>query len=191
MLNWGALPTVQLVWNEGSRTVAEKDLRYREAYLWNLRADGSSLSGVIHYEIPNGTVRHLVIDLPPDLLVRNADVAAAAPDGAPARPRQSVRLRDWRVLESGTGRSLRLEFQNPIGGACDIRLELVPRVPLGAGSAALPLPTPRGAPADAPSSDLERGPAAFPLPTPRLRLLLTRLLMSGTSPIARTAWRPS
>src|SRR5262249_6262928 len=78
-----------------------------------------------------------------------ADVAAAGPEPGTARPREPVRLRDWRVADGPAGRSLRLEFLNPVGGSCEVRLELVPRYPLGAGAGALPLPSPRGKPSAA------------------------------------------
>jgi hypothetical protein len=143
----GRVGTVHVLWHNGSRVVADKDVRIREeAYLWNLRAGGSSLTAVIRYEIPNGVVPGLTVDLPRELEVREAEVLPpASPDAGPPRTRQQPRLRDWRVNEDGGRRWLRLDFQNPIGGACDVRLECVPRYPLGARNALLPLPVPHGA----------------------------------------------
>jgi hypothetical protein len=142
----GRASAVHVVWHEGSRTMADKDVRYRERYLWNLRAGGSSLTAVLYYDIANGVVPGLTVDLPPELEVREADVLApTGPDAGPPGTRLPPRLRDWRVNEDGDRRWLRLDFQNPVGGKCAVRLELVPRYPLGAGAAPLPLPTPRGA----------------------------------------------
>ena len=150
----GRVPTVHVLWHEGSQTVEEKKVRFREAYLWNLRADGSALTAVIHYDIPKGVVRDLIIDLPPELEVREADVIPSGPDVGAPRSRQLVRLRDWRVVAETGRRSLRLEFQYPVSGSCDVRLELVPRYPLGAGAAALPLPSPRGTPLSEKTTDV-------------------------------------
>jgi hypothetical protein len=108
----------------------------REAYLWDLTADGDTLTGCLDYRVTAGSVSVVTVDLPPGLEVQAAEARRPGP-GDP------VRLRDWRVAGSGPVRVLEVEFASPATGAFQVGLTLVPTAPPGA-DATLLVPTPHG-----------------------------------------------
>jgi hypothetical protein len=111
-------------------------IEVREAYLWDLTADGDTLTGCLDYRVTGGSVSLISVDLPPGLEVQAAEARRPGP-GEP------VRLRDWRVSNAGPTRVLEAELASPATGAFQLSLTLVPTAPPGA-DATLLLPTPHG-----------------------------------------------
>jgi hypothetical protein len=130
---------VGLRWFQGTNPPRTPRIEFREAYVWELRVDGSSLTAFIPYTISNGMISSLLVDLPPELEVRSAEVRRPLAVRATA---ETVRLRGWNVAGNGSGRTLSLNFTGPVTGLVDVTLDLVPHAPLGVG--ALPLPRPHG-----------------------------------------------
>ena len=115
-------------WSVGPQSPRPAVVQFREAWLWNLRPEAATLTGWLSFQISQGTTTRLEILVPGSLAVRTA----TAP-----------RLREWRVLDEGPNRLLRLEFTGPLTGEIGVALELVPRSPFTT-ALTLPLPTPRG-----------------------------------------------
>jgi hypothetical protein len=113
------------------------NVEVREAYLWELSPDGSTLSACLDYRVGNGIVSTLAVDLPPGLEVQSAEARRVVGSGDP------VRLRDWRVSGAGPARVLELALASPATGAFQILLTLAPATPLETNMT-LPLPAPRG-----------------------------------------------
>jgi hypothetical protein len=113
--------------------------QYQEAYVWELRPEGGSLTALLHFTVREGATTTFLVDVPPTLEVRSARAADGPAD----------RLRDWKLdgtmTWAGPTRRLRLEFSAPVKGEASVLLELLPAGPLGAG-APLPLPNPHGQP---------------------------------------------
>jgi hypothetical protein len=112
----------------------QPELKLKEAYLWDLRLDSSSLTAFLSYTIsPEGTAS-LAVKVPTELEV----LAVTA-----RRPRDStpLRLRDWRVGGAGPARALQMDFASPVSGDLEVRLEMAPRSPWPP-SFVLPLPSP-------------------------------------------------
>jgi hypothetical protein len=116
-------------------------VQFRAAYLWDIRADASSLQALVHYHVSGGAVTRLAIGLPADLELRaveaRADPAAADPAAVPPR------VRGWGVEAGPGGRRLSLDLAAPVAEDFDVLLELVPRTALPA-TAVLSLPVPQG-----------------------------------------------
>jgi hypothetical protein len=128
---------LELRWHQPDRPPVEPVVTFRDAYLWELRPEGSGLTGLIRYTVLEGAVTALAVDLPPGLEVRGAEVVRGAADGG------GPRLRGWRVEGAEGPRALVLEFAGPVAGELQVSLDLVPREPLSA-AVALPVPRPRG-----------------------------------------------
>jgi hypothetical protein len=146
-----------LRWNQESRPARTPHIEFREAYLWDLRAEASQLTALIRYDIRAAAVTSLLVDLPADLEVRSATarrpaiLAGKGLTGEVKSVSDVVRLKDWTVEGTGAGRILKLEFPVPVSGPVEATLELVPRAPWAA-SVSLPLPRPHEKPAaDSPS----------------------------------------
>jgi hypothetical protein len=128
---------LRLRWRQPAQPPVAPRVTFRDAYLWDLRPDASTLTGLVRYTIPRGAVEVLAVDLPAELEVRGVEVLGSPGDeGGP-------RLGNWQVVETEGTRVLRLEFTNPVSGDLQVSLDLVPRAPLAA-VVALPLPQPRG-----------------------------------------------
>jgi hypothetical protein len=127
----GAVRDLHLSWRQEASPPRPARVKFQEAYLWNLRPDGCTLTALLRYRVEQGAVPSLAVDLPPELEVRAAE----------ARP--PARLRDCPVTSEGGRRTLHLEFQAPVSGDAEVSLELVPGAPLPA-RVRLPLPAPRG-----------------------------------------------
>jgi hypothetical protein len=139
----GRLTTpVHLRWHLADAPGMTAKVQFREAYLWDLGADASGLTALLHYDVSGGSVSAVDVDLPAGLVVRGAE-AHAAP-GAPADG-PLIRLRDWSVSGTGSLHTLRLVLQGPVSGAFQVTLDLAPATPLAA-TTVLPVPVPRGTP---------------------------------------------
>jgi hypothetical protein len=121
-------------WTEDGRP---GKVEVREAYLWDLNAEGNTLTGWLDCRVDDGSVSALLVDLPPGLEVEAAEARRAGPG-------EAVRLRDWTVSGNGPARVLELELASPTAGSFQVGLTLVPSAPPGA-QATLPLPAPRAA----------------------------------------------
>ena len=129
---------VRVRWLPKGWATRQGEVAYREAYYWDLRVDGSSLTAFLSYTIAGGPRSALTVKVPRELDV--LDVSARRPgDGGP------LRLRDWRVRGAGADRALEMDFASPLTGNLEVLLELAPRAPLPP-SFVLPLPAPRGRP---------------------------------------------
>jgi hypothetical protein len=139
----GAAATVHLRWYEEGSPARRPIVEFREAYLWDLRPDASTLTALLRYAIRDGAVPSLFVELPPGLEVRSAQAKRPAAGG----PADSiVRLADWSITGASTSRVLKLDFPGPVAGAVEVMLELVPRAPWASGGL-LPIPRPHGQPA--------------------------------------------
>jgi hypothetical protein len=125
-------------WRQEDGPPTSPTVQVREAYLWDLRADASTLRAVFRYQIARGSATTLELDLPDSLEVRSAETRSAD-KGKPA-----PRLKEWQVLQIDRQRRLRLAFQSAVAGEAMVFLELVPRQAFNS-TALLPLPTPRDA----------------------------------------------
>jgi hypothetical protein len=141
---------VQVFWIQEPGPPRKPRVEFREAWLWDLRIDASSLTGLLLWTISGAPVTSLELELPANLEVRSVEAQRAqgnSRDGPESRDRLvelPVRLRDWRVERSAAGpHRLLLELAAPVSGGVEVVLELVPRAPL-AGTIALPLPRPLG-----------------------------------------------
>lgn len=144
----GPVTTPLLIrWHQPGRPSRPPRVTFREAYLWELRLDASLLTGLLRYQVGDGAVSSLLLDLPTELEVRAATARRPAPAGPPGRGSEApaVRLSNWTVTPGAT-RQLRLDFASPVAGAVEVQLELMPRGPWAA-TALLPLPRPHGQPA--------------------------------------------
>jgi hypothetical protein len=135
----GRINTPVLVrWRQEVGPPQPPTIQVREAYLWDLRADASTLRALLRYNVTQGSVTAIDLDLPEPLEVRTVEIRNAV-KGKPA-----ARLREWQVHAIDGQRRVHLEFQNAVAGEVIVFLELVPRQPFGS-TALLPLPTPRDA----------------------------------------------
>jgi hypothetical protein len=114
--------------------VRPANMEVREAYLWDLNAEGDTLTGWLHYHVVDGSVSAVVIDLP-------AGLEAQAVEARRVGPGEPVRLRDWRVSGSAPTRTLEADLSSSTAGAFLIGLTLVPTAPPGP-DATLLLPGP-------------------------------------------------
>jgi hypothetical protein len=127
---------VHLRWRE-PRPGQVAQVRFQEAYLWDLGQGGHTLTCVLHYTVARGAVPRLTVDIPAELLVDR--VEARRPASADGRARSAdeaaVRLRDWQLEESPPSgaarrrgsRPLHLDFQAPVSGEVAVLLVLYPR----------------------------------------------------------------
>ena len=129
---------VHVRWLPESWAKRQGEVQYREAYLWDLRTEASSLTAFLSYGVTQGSVTSLAVKAPPELEVVSVE-ARRADDGV------LLRLRDWQVGGAGADRALLMNFAAPITGNLEVLLELAPRAPLPA-SFVLPLPVPQGRP---------------------------------------------
>jgi hypothetical protein len=128
---------VHLRWHQPAQPPVRPLITFRDAYLWDLRPDGSTVTGLVRYTIPRGATDALVIDVPPELEVRGVEMIGNPGDGS------GPRLRGWQMVEAPGERSLRLEFASPVSGDVPVSLDLVPKEPLPA-ALTLSAPRPRG-----------------------------------------------
>jgi hypothetical protein len=110
------------------------EVRLKEAYLWDLRLDSSSLTAFLSYTISSEGTASLEVKVPMELEVLT--VAARRPRDATA-----LRLRNWKVTGAGPARTLQMEFASPVSGDIEVLLEMAPRSPWPP-SFVLPLPSP-------------------------------------------------
>jgi hypothetical protein len=125
-------------WRQENGPPQPPAMQVREAYLWDIRGDASTLRAVLRYNVTRGGATALDLDLPDSLEARHVEIRSAV------KGKPTPRLKDWQVHVIDRQRRLRLEFQNAVAGEVIVFLELVPRQPFGT-TALLPLPTPRDA----------------------------------------------
>jgi hypothetical protein len=135
---------LHLRWSQPTSPPRPGRVEFREAYLWDLGVEASTLTAFLTYRISERSVDELAIQLPDGLEVRAAE--ARRPDGAAPASGAVVRCRDWAVAGAGPNRTLRVQLAAPVSGPVEVTLDLVPRAPLP-GSVKLPLPRPAGRPA--------------------------------------------
>lgn len=131
----GAVPVLQVRWATTDAADKPAIVQVREQYYWELQSCTDRILGVLNYQIVQGSVRNLDVDLPREWDLRRVETGSLT--AASAAPR----LRDW-TLEQVSGRSrLHLEFQNPVTSGVRVFLELLNPRPLET-RAALTLPAP-------------------------------------------------
>ncbi len=138
----GAAAPVHLRWYQQGTPPRRATVEFREAYLWDLRPDASTLTALLRYTIRDGAVPSLFVGLPAGLVVRSAQAKRPAA-GGPADT--IVHLADWTIFGAITSRVLKLDFPGPVTGTVEVMLELVPRAPWASGGM-LPIPRPEGQP---------------------------------------------
>jgi hypothetical protein len=139
----GAAAPVHLRWYQEGKPARRPTIEFREAYLWDLRPDASTLTAFLRYTIRDGAVPSLFVRLPAGLEVRSAQVKRPATSGSAD---SIVRLANWTIAVANNARVLKLDFPGPVAGAVEVMLELVPRAPWASGGL-LPVPQPEGQPA--------------------------------------------
>jgi hypothetical protein len=121
----GRAAALHVRWRPETGPAREVKVRVQESYYWDLRSASARLLGLLDYQISQGAVPALLIDLPRDTAVRSVDAeVVSAGTSVP-------RLKRWLLVEQGANRRMRLEFQRPVNGQVIVTLELVPRQPLG------------------------------------------------------------
>jgi hypothetical protein len=146
----GRVNSIHVRWREDATPSANAALVVREAFLWSIRMEGSSLSAVWQYAITKGAVSSLSLDIPEELEIRSVGVGRLPGE---TTDESGPRLINWRQSGAGGQRHLLLSFQRPITRGVQIMLELVPRQPF-ASSAVLRLPAPLDAgPAEGPGKE--------------------------------------
>jgi hypothetical protein len=136
----GRVSHLHVRWREEGKPSPLATVLVREAYLWNLRPDGSNLATVFQFTVSKGLVTKLPVDLPENLEVRGVGVSRLPNDTS---EESGPRLHQWTLEKTGNQRRLLLEFQRPVAGGVQVMLDLVPRQPFGP-SLELPLPAPVG-----------------------------------------------
>jgi hypothetical protein len=130
---------IHLRWQQPTDQSKPPVVQTREAYLWNLRAGTSSMAARLEFTVNSGLVTRVELDLPDPLEVRSVSLEPGTQSGGVLGPR----LKQWQLVESDHQRRLAIDFQNPIMGAVQVMLELVPRNGLGS-TAILPVPAING-----------------------------------------------
>jgi hypothetical protein len=125
---------LRLRWLQVQKPARPPSVQVQEIYLWDLRPDTSTLTGVFRYNAGQGAMKTLSLDLPEGLEVLNVELPAVAGKG-------SVRLKDWRVLQTKGRRRLDLALLNPVLGSVTAILQFAPRRAFSSGQE-LPLPIP-------------------------------------------------
>src|SRR5207248_2660125 len=128
---------LQVRWRQEDGQSQSAQVKVREAYLWDLRADASNLTALLHYTVSQGSIVTVTLALPEGVEVESVE-AVTRPDGAP------LRLKDWHLPRRAGRRFLEVEFVRPITGAFQLTLVL-PSARTFPGSADLVLPVPEGA----------------------------------------------
>jgi hypothetical protein len=137
-IDLGRIGAIHARWYENAAPARSAPLLVREAYLWDLRPVGSTLSAVLQFTRARGTIASLSVQIPEDTEVRNVGVGRLPQDET---EEAGPRLRQWSVAGGGAQRALHLEFQRPVTGGVQVVLELITRRPFGP-TTALPLPVP-------------------------------------------------
>jgi hypothetical protein len=136
----GRTALLHVRWRQEGREPQPPRLNVREAYLWKLHPNDSSLNAIYQYSLRQGVATTLSVDLPDGLEVRSV-AAGRLPDQGPGST--LPRLKAW-YIAPGNPRRLVLEFHRPLIRGAQVVFELVPRgLPLA--NAPLPLPSPRDA----------------------------------------------
>jgi hypothetical protein len=120
---------------EGAPTQAAQ-VQVREAYLWDLRPDVTTLTALLRYNVAQGAIPSIALDIPARLDVLSVEV--------PSPPGRAVQLKDWRVTAQGGTRRLEVEFQTAVTGELTAIVQLAPRRPFASGEE-LTLPVPQAA----------------------------------------------
>jgi len=131
----GAASSVRVRWRRDGQQPRPATVNVKEAYYWDLHASSARLLAVLDYTVSKGWETRFQLELPRDLEVLSAEVAAGT--GSTAAPQ----LKEWIVKEEGGLRRLVIEFLGPVTGNVQVTLEMMPRQPFGT-SAVLPFPTP-------------------------------------------------
>jgi hypothetical protein len=126
---------LRLRWVEESATPRPAQVQIRETYLWDVRPDASTLTALLRYNVAQGAISTVALDLPERLEVLAVKLAAVEGRGG-------ARLKDWRVTGTGNARRLEIAFQGPVTGEATAIVQLAPRRPLASGDD-LPMPVPR------------------------------------------------
>jgi hypothetical protein len=127
-------------WRHAAGPPRPPKAQVKELYLWELRADASTLTSVLTYSITQGEISTFIVNVPERLEVMR--VEAEAPSA-----RVPIRLKDWHVDGKGQSRRLEVEIQGPVSGEMRLTLQMAPRGPFAARDA-LPLPAPRNVQSD-------------------------------------------
>jgi hypothetical protein len=127
---------LHLHWLQEGAPAQPAQVRVHEAYLWDLRPDVTTLTALLRYNVSQGAIPTLALDIPERLDVLSVEL--------PSPPGRAIQLRDWRVTGQAAARRLEVEFQSAVTGEVTAVVQLAPRRPFASGEE-LPLPAPRAA----------------------------------------------
>jgi hypothetical protein len=131
---------LRLRWSSATGPARPANVEAREWYTWDFRPTAATLTGLVQYNVTQGTVSTLALAIPERLEVLSVKVGAGA-------AKSGVRLKSWQVVGADGGRHLEMEFQTPVSGEVPIVVQAAPRVPPGP-TESLPIPIPKAAKLD-------------------------------------------
>jgi hypothetical protein len=111
-------------WQELGDRPQPSDIRLSEAYLWNIHPKSAALTGLLRYEVRQGTLGSVSFDLPPGIEVEAIE-GTLVPEQTP------LRLRSWQVADVENRRRLEVSFARPVRGDIELELRLLNRSPAG------------------------------------------------------------
>jgi hypothetical protein len=84
---------LRLHWLQEGAPAKPTQVQVREAYLWDLRPDATTLTALLRYSISQGAVPNLALDIPERLDVLNVELSSP--------PGRAAQLKDWRMIREG------------------------------------------------------------------------------------------
>lgn len=129
---------IQVRWRQEGPAARPPVVQVTEAYLWHLRADASTLTALLRWNITQAPLTRLNVHLPDELEVQSTELGNLSTGGP-------VRLKSALVVGEKGKRRLQIDFSGPVMGEVPITLQLVPARPFPS-SAELPLPAPQAEP---------------------------------------------
>ena len=132
--------TLLVRWRSGSQAGPAAHVQVRELYFWDLRPGAATLNAILEYSIQKGTLPSISLALPEGLEVRTVEVASATSEvSKTSEVAPQPRLKTWRLAKN---RTLFVDFQQPVVGGVQVKLEFVPRLSVLPGNCDLVLPFP-------------------------------------------------
>ncbi len=142
LVDLGRVPELAVRWRTDEPTAGT--VQVQELYLADLRGQEATLRAALRYEVKNGAVGQLRLQLPAGLDVKSLEL-----HGEPSQP--APRLRDWSLTTEGGQRHLLLTLAYPVEGKFRVHLEMplnlaaLTESPPNVRTLRLPLPAPLGA----------------------------------------------
>jgi hypothetical protein len=116
---------LRIRWQELGDQPQRSNIQLSEAYLWNIHPSSVTLTGLLRYEVREGTLGSVSFDLPPGIEVEAIE-GSLLPEHIP------LRLRSWQVAEVDNRRQLQVSFVRPVRGDIELELHLLTASAAGA-----------------------------------------------------------